>query len=281
MNYRHLYHAGNFSDVMKHLILTWLLEKLREKETPFRVLDTHAGRGLYNLTTKAAQKNREYRQGIGSLLEQKNFPDSFLPYIERIRALNEQYQQGNQALVYYPGSPLIVRPLLRPQDKLVLCEWQEEEYQELKRLFPHDRKVAVHHQDAYLALNAFLPFPERRGLIFMDPPFEDKEEFVQLTTAIKKAYEKFPTAIYALWFPIKVNPYLDIFYRKMRAAKFPGFLIAEFLLYPRHTVNQLNGCGMLFINAPWQFDKFLKKNLSLLLTSLGKSETGEVIIHQH
>lgn len=276
MNYRHLYHAGCVADVMKHYVLTLLLQKLAEKETPFAVLDTHAGRGIYNLATSAAQKTREYAKGVGRLMQVKNPAPPFAPYLALIRQLNQEQGQGPHDFTYYPGSPYIARQYLRPQDRLLLSEWQTQECEALKEYFHRDRQVVVHHQDAYVALKALLPFPERRGLILIDPPFEEKDEFVQLTAALKTAYQKFATGMYAVWYPIKADSYLDIFYKKMHALGIEKMQVVEFLLQPRETKVQLNGCGMLFINPPWQLAQTLPKQLELLLDYLGKREQGKV-----
>ena len=174
MNYRHLYHAGGFADVFKHVVLSLVLRRLAEKDTPFCVLDTHAGIGRYDLETPAAQKTGEYRQGIAKVLLAKDAPAELGPYLDLIRALNP-----GGALRWYPGSPLVEQRLTRPQDRLVLMELHPEDARTLKRSFAGDPRVGVHHEDGYLGVKAFLPPKERRGLVLIDPPYEERDELAQ------------------------------------------------------------------------------------------------------
>lgn len=271
MNYRHIYHAGNFADVMKHFILTLLLQKLCQKDKPFFVLDTHAGIGKYDLTEEAAQKTREYEEGIGKLYTLTGVPDIFQPYLTCVRALNTPSD-----LRFYPGSPLIIKHFLRPQDRMALCELHPEDATTLQQHIGKTKGVMVRHEDAYTALKAFLPPQERRGLVLIDPPFEQKDEFEQLIKGLKEAYRRFATGIYAIWFPIKNRPPIDSFYEMLTHSGIPNILAAEFLMAPPDTPERLNGCGMVFINPPWQLDDTLKETLPLLMSYLGKGEKGGV-----
>lgn len=271
MNYRHIYHAGNFADVMKHVILTLLLQKLQEKDKAFFVLDTHAGIGLYNLMDVAAQKTREYEGGIARLLAVEPLPGIFQPYCDIVKAMNT-----GGILVQYPGSPLIIQQFLRNQDRMALSELHPQDYETLKQHFLKAKQVEVRHEDAYTALKAFLPPKEKRGLVLIDPPFEEKDEVDRLINGIKEAYRRFATGIYAIWFPIKHRPPIDSFYETLRYLGIPKILAVEFLIAPATTPERLNGCGMVFINPPWKLDTVLEETLPLLLQLLGKQETGSV-----
>jgi len=194
MNYRHIYHAGNFGDVFKHAILTLLIQNLLRKDTSFCYLDTHAGIGVYNLLSTAAQKTKEYESGIVKLLKCENYPKELDTYLGIVKKLHEGY---------YPGSPYIVRSLLRPIDRMILLELHDDDIITLKQQFWNDKQVAVHHYDGYQGLKAFLPPKEHRGLVFMDPPFEQPNEFDQIIVALKMATKRWATGIYAVWYPIK------------------------------------------------------------------------------
>jgi 23S rRNA (adenine2030-N6)-methyltransferase len=204
MNYRHAFHAGNFADVFKHTILVGLLQALKEKPAPFCYLDTHAGAGRYDLRGVEAARTGEAESGIVRLLgAQAEAPPLLRAYLDLIAALNLAGYSGH-AIAIYPGSPLIASHLLRPSDRAVLCELQGEEAAALKALFAGDARIGVHQRDGYAALAALLPPKERRGLVLIDPPFEAQEgEFCAIEAALKSAYARWPTGIYAIWYPIK------------------------------------------------------------------------------
>ena len=201
MNYRHAYHAGNFADVVKHAALSRLVEYLKLKDKAFRVVDTHAGIGLYDLSSEEAQKTGEWLDGIGRLLEAKLSPDAqalLAPYLEAVKSANPEGGVEN-----YPGSPLIVRHLLRPQDRLSAIELHPKDFQRLKALFAGDFQVRAIELDGWLALGAHLPPKEKRGLVLVDPPFEQEGEFDRLVDGLVRAHRRWPGGIYALWYPIK------------------------------------------------------------------------------
>ena len=201
MNYRHAFHAGNFADVIKHIVLTRILTYLHEKPTAFRVIDTHAGAGLYDLTGDEATRGGEWRTGIARLM-QARFSDSIAalvaPYLDIVRAFNPQ-----RDMTAYPGSPLIARALLRPQDRLVACELEPRARKQLIRALHRDTQARVVDLDGWTALPAFVPPQERRGLLLIDPPYEDRDEFGRLADGFRAAYAKWPTGIYMLWYPVK------------------------------------------------------------------------------
>ncbi|HRG16285.1 MAG TPA: 23S rRNA (adenine(2030)-N(6))-methyltransferase RlmJ, partial [Pseudomonadota bacterium] len=198
MNYRHVYHAGNFADVLKHVVLIALIEALKTKQTPFAVLDTHAGAGRYSLASEEALKTGEFRDGVMRLLAAERLPTLVHAYLNLVRS-----QNGSQS---YPGSPLIAAQLLRDSDRLMVCELQNAEIASLRQLFARDARVAVHQRDGYQAMSALLPPPEKRGLVLIDPPFEAQEqEFRVIEEALAAAHKRFANGVYAVWYPIKLR----------------------------------------------------------------------------
>lgn len=268
MNYSHAYHAGNFADVFKHAILISLIESLQRKDKGFCFIDTHAGAGLYDLTQVSSQKSKEYASGIGLLWEDR--PDAGLQtYMTCLEKINP-----NQKLRYYPGSPLIAEMLLRPDDRMVLSELHPSVYQTLKDHFAHHKQVSTHRLDGYQSLKAFLPPKERRGLILIDPPYEQSNEFAQLLETLPLALKRFATGVYAVWYPIKDRPPLDRFYQAMKKAIPHPMLIAELCIYPETSAQHLNGCGMLIINPPWELDKQINSYLPQLWSILSHNNLG-------
>lgn len=267
MNYRHIFHAGNFADVFKHAVLSLLLKSLQRKDKPFFYLDTHAGAGRYDLASEAAQKTGEYRDGI-KLLWNDRSPE-LGDYLAAVAALNHA-----DTLRYYPGSPRIARFLMRPQDRAVLLELQPDEFQHLKTEFAGDRQVTVRQQDGYAGLKAFLPPHERRGLVMIDPPYESDNEFEEVVKGLRVAHGRWDSGMYALWYPIKYRPPVERFQRAILATGIRKILAAEFQPYPEESTFRLNGCGMLVINPPWKLDKTLAALLPYLLIPLRKHGHG-------
>jgi 23S rRNA (adenine2030-N6)-methyltransferase len=263
MNYRHAFHAGNHTEVFKHAALVFVLEHLRQKPQPFGVLDTHAGLGFYDLASTPAQKTREYEQGIGKLFGPP------LPaaqtYLDLIAALNPA------ELAAYPGSPEIVRRLLRDQDRLAACELHPEDAETLRRRYRDDPRVAVHHRDGYEALLALIPPPERRGLVFIDPPYEAKDEADRLARALTKALRKWPTGVFMAWYPIKDRAIADTLAKAATDGGFPKALRAEFLPYPPDGL-ALAGGGLIVCNAPYQLDVKLTALCQALAPILGDGQ---------
>ncbi len=269
MNYRHAFHAGNFADVVKHAVLVLLVQSLKRKDTPFCVIDTHAGIGRYDLSGVQAQKTGEFRQGVTKLLEAdaSSLPAGIKPYLSLVRAMNK----GVPALRWYPGSPRLSLDLLRPQDRLVLLELHPEDAKTLASLFAGDKRAKVHNLDGYTALKAFLPPKERRGLVLIDPPFEKTNEFEQVVRGLRQAYRRWAGGHYLVWYPIKGRGPVEAFYDDLRASGIPQILVAEFLLRKSGDPDRLNGCGLVLVNPPWQLDT----ELDALLPALAKILTSE------
>lgn len=211
MNYRHAYHAGNFADVLKHLVLTLVIEHLKLKPSPFRVVDTHAGTGRYDLRSVEAEKTGEWRTGIGRLLgapRPADIEEIVAPYV----ALLGADRDASGALAHYPGSPLVARRLMRAGDRLVVNELHPDDGELLADLFHHDAQTKVMGLDGYTALKALLPPKERRGAVLIDPPFEETGEFTRMARALVEAQRRFATGTLILWYPVKERAAVDRFH---------------------------------------------------------------------
>lgn len=269
MNYRHAYHAGNAADVLKHVVLNAILERLRAKPAPFCVLDAHAGIGRYDLTADEARRTGEAEDGIVPLLAAPLAHPALASYRDLVVAMNPQ-----GGLRWYPGSPLIAHALLRPQDRLLLVELHPDDHQSLKAAFAGDPQVSVHRMDAYDALKAHLPPKERRGLVLIDPPFEAPDEFARMAAGLATAHRRWPTGVYALWYPIKERPAVWRFQEALAATGIPKILTVEMTLHPEDTHLRLNGSGLAIINPPWTLDDTLRDALPALHAALPHSGGG-------
>lgn len=269
MNYRHAYHAGNFADAFKHILLTGLVQSFLRKENAFCYLETHAGTGCYDLQSEAAQKSKEYLNGVAKLMTAANPPQLIQDYIACISRLNPQND-----FHLYPGSPFFAKCFLRPQDRMVLSELHPEDVQQLKNFFRRDKQIHVHHQDGYQSLKALLPPKERRGLILIDPPYEKSDELNRLPQILAEALKRFETGVFAVWYPIKSSAKLEPFYRDIKKLIQRPLLKTEFCIYAADVATQFNGCGMLMINPPWQFDQELKTVLPWLWEVLSVNGQG-------
>ena len=264
MNYRHIFHAGNICDVVKHSVLTLVIEYLRLKEAAFCVLDTHAGIGVYDLTDPRAGKTNEAQSGILKLLDAPSVPE--LEYYRAALAkMNIDWDgASSKGFRYYPGSPLLALHLLRPQDRLIACELHPEDAETLKRqLFPY-KQAQAHHRNGYEALGAFLPPAEKRGLVLIDPPFEEPNEFETLAKALKEAHTRWAQGVYLVWYPIKERPAIWRFHEALIASGIPKILAAEFIYQEETDHERLNGSGLILINPPWQIDEKLKSLFAAL-----------------
>ncbi len=270
MNYQHGFHAGNHADVLKHIILLQLVESLKRKETPFCVLDTHAGRGRYYMHSEQAEKTGEARGGIFQLIGVPGLPAAIKHYLQAVAADNPV-----GGLLVYPGSPLLVAQAMREQDRLLCCEWQHEEAQPLKALFANDARVSVVGRDGYAAIKAKLPFKEKRGLVLIDPPYEAQEaEFDAILKALQEGLQRWPNGIYSVWYPIKQRRSLQAFFRKVTALPIKSAFVAEVLIRPDDSPLRLNGSGMLVINPPWHCDESIQPVLPVLAKLLGEDQPG-------
>ncbi|HSX19883.1 MAG TPA: 23S rRNA (adenine(2030)-N(6))-methyltransferase RlmJ [Gammaproteobacteria bacterium] len=259
MNYRHIYHAGNFADVFKHWVLTLILQKLSAKNTPFCLIDTHAGLGAYPLDAAEAQKTQEYQHGV-AMLEAQKVDVVFEPYVALVR----KYMQQEHV---YPGSPTIMQEFLRDQDRLLLTEMHAADYALMKQRYDMDPRIKTFNRNGYESIKALLPPKERRGLVFIDPAFEDPKEFAHIVQALQDGLRRFATGVYMVWYPIKDRKVIDKFYRDVRAQTQLPILVAE-LHANQILATALSSCGLLIVNPPWQLDEILYSNLTKLLRLL-------------
>jgi 23S rRNA (adenine2030-N6)-methyltransferase len=264
MNYRHAFHAGNFADVVKHALLVTLLRLLAAKDKPYRVLDTHAGIGGYDLTEGPATRTGEWRDGIARVIDGDD--PALADYLALVREAGWPR--------HYPGSPEIARALLRPGDALVLCELHPEDHATLRARFARDPAVAVHRRDAYEAIRALTPFPERRGLVLIDPPFEQEGEFDRLAAAIAELRRRFRAGTVAAWYPVKHRAPVRAFHTALREAGVADCIACELALREPTDPTRLNGCGVLVANPPFRFAEQAEAILLALLPRLGHAEAG-------
>ncbi|MEP2827731.1 23S rRNA (adenine(2030)-N(6))-methyltransferase RlmJ [Parvibaculum sp.] len=248
MNYRHAYHAGNFADVMKHAILTLAVEHLKKKEKPFFLLDTHAGTGMTDLSGVEAQKTGEYHQGIARLLAAENPHPALAKYLTAIRELGGQ--ERNEALTRYPGSPALMAHLARRDDRLAFCELHPEDATSLRANFRRDARVKTHEMDGYTALKAMLPPKERRGLVLVDPPFEDRAEFDALFHSLMEAHRRFATGTFLVWYPLKDPSVSGAFLERLAAGGPPKTLALELHVMASDPA-RMTGSGMIVVNPPF------------------------------
>ena len=274
MNYDHAYHAGNFADVLKHFVLVQIIKSLLKKETGFFYLDTHAGAGFYDLMS-LTQKNKEFSNGIGKIL-QLNPPAIVKQYTACVQRINSKLSNSLLASFrYYPGSPMIVRHFLRPQDRMILTELHPNVFQQLKAQFGQDNRTHLHLMDGFSAIKNFLPPKERRGLILIDPPYERAGELNLALQALALGLKRFGHGIFALWFPIKDKPTLDRFYRDITGILTHKALLVELSVYDAISPLHLNGSGMLIVNPPFQLDQYLIDSLPWLHKTLRMQGQGE------
>jgi 23S rRNA (adenine2030-N6)-methyltransferase len=273
MNYRHAFHAGNFGDVLKHVVLMMLVEHLKKKPAPFLYLDTHAGGGMYDLSEAEAQRSGEYKTGIGRLLE---MPAAVLPpevaaYVSLVR---DCAGPGHSAITAYPGSPVVVNKLRRPTDRIVLAETHAKEFQSLRGLLGRGRLISILETDGYAALKAQLPPRENRGLVLIDPPYESDQEFDRILAALELAYERWPTGMYCIWYPLTERAAPLRFRRNLERSGIRRVLDATLSVLPEDAAVGMRGAGVVIVNPPWMLDERLAELLPDLHRLLVPEGTG-------
>lgn len=273
MNYRHGYHAGNFADVLKHVALCELLRLLTAKDKKLFVLDSHAGAGGYDLGGDQARRTGEARSGIRRLAAapRAGMPAAVARYLAAVAAYDRKFGTAVEGLRRYPGSPRLVRAALRPGDRFVACELHPAEALALKREFAGDRAVEVRQADGYKVLKALLPPIERRGLVLVDPPFEETDEFERLERAMRQATRRFATGCYALWYPIK-DEAASSFVQAL--APYQPLILS--LDLGEGEPGGLSACGLAVINPPWRFDEAMREALPWIAAQLGPGVTAAV-----
>jgi 23S rRNA (adenine2030-N6)-methyltransferase len=269
MNYRHAFHAGNFADVFKHLILTRILAYLARKDTACRFIDTHAGHGLYDLSGEAAERTAEWRGGIGRFLGADVAPAA-ASLIEPYRAVVEPLFAARKPL--YPGSPALAARLLRRHDRMIFCDAYAPAVADLSAHFGRDARAKVLEIDGYVALNAFVPPIERRGLVLIDPPYEATDEFERLGGALVEAWRKWTTGIFMVWFPIKHRPAVEAFVQRLAAAAVKRVLLLELQIDAPKPQGALAANGLLIVNPPYLLEAEARVLLPHLAKTLGLSD---------
>jgi 23S rRNA (adenine2030-N6)-methyltransferase len=275
MNYRHAYHAGNFADVLKHAVLARVVEYLKRKEAPFRIVDTHAGRGRYALDSAEAARTGEWHGGIGRFLGADAVPlpaevaARMASYLDAVRAEN-----SGQVLRVYPGSPLIAQRLMRAQDTLVVNELHPEERAHLQAAVGRDRRVKVMALDGWTALKSLLPPKERRGIVLIDPPFEEERELERLAHGLAQGLRRFETGVFLAWYPIKDPGAIGWLHRALAATGRANLVGVELMLRRPVAIERLNGCGLIVANPPHTFGEELAVLLPEIARRLGEGGAG-------
>jgi 23S rRNA (adenine2030-N6)-methyltransferase len=272
MNYRHAYHAGGFADVVKHAVLCRVLVHLREKPAAFRVIDTHAGAGRYDLYGPEAGKTQEWRDGIDRLWRAELSPPIkalLAPYLDTVATLNPDGQ-----LAVYPGSPALTQAMLRPHDRLIACELEPQAAATLENQLRGDKRAKAVAIDGWTALGAFVPPKERRGLVLIDPPFEQPDEFSRLAREFA-AHRKWPTGTYLLWYPIKDAAEVAAFTRGLVRFGIAKMLRVELIVATAPDAAGLRGSGLIAVNPPWKLYDELKILLPAVARALSRGATPE------
>ncbi|MDY0136554.1 MAG: 23S rRNA (adenine(2030)-N(6))-methyltransferase RlmJ [Thiomicrospira sp.] len=260
LSYQHGFHAGNYADVLKHLVLVNILDYMTQKDKPLLYVDTHAGAGGYALASAQAQKTAEYRQGIGRIWQCDEAPQGLASYLAVVEAFNQS--AGSAAdLGFYPGSPWIAQHLLRPSDRLQLFELHPKEYALLAQAIEKRRGVQLLHQDGFQGLLAALPPKERRGLVLMDPPYEIKTDYAQVVSALCQAYKRFATGTYAIWYPVVERARINQLEKALKNSGIRAIDLYELAIAPDTSARGMTASGMIVINPPW----VLKNQMNTLL----------------
>ncbi|OCG11658.1 rRNA methyltransferase [Gilliamella sp. App6-5] len=273
LSYRHSYHAGNHADVLKHIVLTFCIESLKEKEKPFLYLDTHSGAGRYLLKSEHAEKTGEYLSGINLLWQQSNIPGLLKTYISILRRYNPFDE-----LKYYPGSPLIAKQLLREQDKLNLTELHPTDYPLLKQEFNKDKRTRVLREDGFSQLKSKLPPQSRRGIILIDPSYEIKDDYQKIPAALFEAYKRFATGIYLIWYPVVSRTQTQKMIDGIVNLGIKRISQFELAIKPDNNQKGMTASGMIVINPPWKLHEQMNIVMPWLKTTLDSEKTGNFVI---
>jgi len=275
LSYRHAFHAGNFADVLKHSVLTLVLDYMTRKEKGFHYIDSHSGAGMYQLANEFAQKTGEYKDGIAKLINEEVLPEALQPYIDLIKGLNPNSETNDLDL--YPGSPAIAKRFMRRQDSTHLFELHPTDIQHLNDFCYRWKKVFVKQSDGYQGVLGLLPPPSRRGVVLIDPPYELKEDYQKAVKTIIKAYKKFATGTYILWYPVVkrelVNEMKRAFTNRESNGDVKNLLQVEFCLSDDTNEYGMTGTGLFIVNPPWQLAKQMEEILPYLKEKLGNNDS--------
>lgn len=269
LSYRHAFHAGNFADVLKHLVLMHIIEHLKKKDKPFCYIDTHAGAGHYALDSEFALKNREFDTGIGKLWRRDDLPTGVQRYVDLVRQLNQ-----GKALAHYPGSPFIAATLMRKGDRLFLYDLHSTEFKFLHTLFKKDHRIRTFHADGLAGSVGVLPPKERRGLVLIDPSYELSGDYRAVTENLKKMHKRFATGIYALWYPVVDRQRIRHMERELQQSGIAHIALFELGIAPDSKGCGMTANGMIVINPPWTLETEMRMTLPWLAEVLGAEKQG-------
>ncbi|MGX3020223.1 23S rRNA (adenine(2030)-N(6))-methyltransferase RlmJ [Ursidibacter sp. B-7004-1] len=268
LSYRHSFHAGNHADVLKHIVLTLILDALKQKEKGFFYLDTHSGTGRYSLMSAEAEKTGEYIEGIARLWERDDLPEEVALYLNEIKKINKD------KLRFYTGSPLLAVQQLRSQDRALLTELHPNDFPLLRNEFAKNRNVVTKRENGFQQLKAALPPKEKRGLVLIDPPYELKEDYELVVKAIIEGYKRFATGVYAIWYPVVLRQHTKRIVRGLEATGIRKILQIELAVRPDSDQRGMTASGMIVINPPWQLESQMKRILPYLTNVLVPEGTG-------
>ena len=273
LSYRHAFHAGNFADVLKHSVLSLVLDYMTRKEKGFHYIDSHSGAGMYQLAEEYAQKTGEYKDGIAKIINDENAPESLEPYLSLIKRLNLNPSSSDE-LEVYPGSPGIAKAFVRRQDSSHLFELHPTDIQHLEDFCQRWRKVFVKQSDGYQGVLGLIPPPSRRGVVLIDPPYELKEDYQKAIKTIVKAYEKFSTGTYIIWYTVVKRELIEQMSHNFVKSSVRNVLQVEFCLENDTDEYGMTGTGLFIVNPPWQLAAQLEEILPYMKTKLGCDETS-------
>lgn len=274
LSYRHAFHAGNFADVLKHSTLTLVLDYMCRKEKGFHYIDSHSGAGIYQLTDEYSQKTGEYKDGIAKLIKEQNLPEALQPYVDLIKELNPTNSNSDSnELDLYPGSPGIAKRFMRRQDSTHLFELHPTDIQHLNDFCYRWKKAFVKQSDGYQGILGLVPPPSRRGVVLIDPPYELKEDYHKAVNTIVKAYKKFATGTYILWYPVVKREQVNAMEKAFIHSDVKNLLKLEFCLSSDTDEYGMTGTGLFIVNPPWQLAKQMEEVLPYLKEKLGNSDS--------
>lgn len=268
LSYRHSFHAGNHADVLKHLVLTLILDSLKQKEKGFFYLDTHSGVGRYSLLSAESEKTGEYLEGIARLWERDDLPEEVARYVAEVKRINKG------KLRFYAGSPLLAVQQLREQDRALLTELHPNDFPLLRNEFAKHSNVVTKRENGFQQLKSALPPKEKRGLILIDPPYEIKEDYELVVKAITEGYKRFATGVYAIWYPVVLRQHTKRIVKGLEATGIRKILQIELAIRPDSDQRGMTASGMIVINPPWQLESQMKKVLPYLTNVLVPEGTG-------
>lgn len=269
LSYRHSFHAGNYADVLKHIVQLLILEALQQKEKGFLYLDTHAGAGLYSLQSFEAEKTAEFTEGISYLWERDDLPEIVRHYLQQVKQVNPK-----DKLNFYPGSPLLAANLLRPQDRAILTELHPSDYPLLRKNMQKFSNIQVKRENGFQQLKSALPPKERRGFVLIDPPYELKEDYQLVVEAIVEGYKRFATGTYAIWYPVVLRQQIKKMIHSFEATQIRKILQIELGIRPDSTQRGMTASGMIVINPPWKLESQMREILPYLSEVLAPAGTG-------